>query len=142
MKNWRTWKWVVAIKLFFATRKAAKQKVSDAKVLKKWLGDETNKQETARIATIFNQFFRGGWFTLSQVQQNTNYKTIPEAMRILNLLKLSGCLVAEMRGERELYKIVFGPEQKKAVLTTKKKKLEVELENVKGELKELEKDQK
>lgn len=134
MKNW---KWVIAIKLFFATRAVAKRKASDAKVLKKWLSDDTNKEEVARIASIFNQFFKGGWFTLSQVQQGTNYKTIPEAMRILNILKLSGCLVAEMRGERELYKIVFGDEQKLTVLSTKKKKLKEELEKVEKEILDL-----
>lgn len=125
------------IRLFFATRRLGKQKANDAKVVKDWLADEENKKQVVSISQIFNQHFKGGWFSLVQVMNTTNYKTVPEAMRILNILKLSGCLIAEIRGERELYKIVLGDDQREILLIQQRKKLEKQIEDIDNQLSQI-----
>lgn len=136
------WKWILAIKLFLATRKAAKTKTAtlenDKKVVETWLADPDTKKAMLEIAQAFNQIFKGGWFGQSQVMKSTVYKTLPETMRILHTLKLAGLLLAEVRGEREVYKIVIGKEQRILALQLQEKKFEKQLTETRRLLKEVE----
>lgn len=130
------WKWLVAIKLFFETRKLAKAKTQDKDTVEKWLEDPVNKTQVIEVAQTFNSIFRGGWFTISNVMSVTNYKTMPEALRILNILKLSNCLIAELRGggSKEVYKITLNKDMRITFLKNQEKKLVKQLEEIRKEL--------
>ena len=133
------WKWILAAKLFFATRKAAKQKAKDKKDVEDWLNDKDKMLEVAAVAKTFDSIFKGQWFSIGQVQRATNYTTVEAALRILNLLKLSKCLIAEVKGQREMYKITLSEDHRKLYLEQQEKRLSKQLDEIREELKTLQK---
>ena len=128
------WEWLVAIKLFFETRKLARAKVQDKETVEKWLEDPINKAQVVEVAQTFNSIFKGQWFSISSVMSVTNYRTMPEALRILNILKLSNCLVAEIRKTKEVYKITLNKDMRITFLKNQEKKLVKQLEEIRKEL--------
>lgn len=111
------------------------QKVLDNKsVLLDWLEDKTNQIMLTTKAREFQRMFEG-WFHLKRFMTKTN-KGIEESLQLLNLLKLSGNLVARIHhsGKYEEYKIVLNPTSKLYVLKHELERHMKSIEEIESEL--------
>lgn len=100
---------------------------SPQEMLNDWLNDPGTKKMLAEFAEELRQRFHhtnAGWFELIHVTKFTRFKTLNQALEVLNYLKLSNLMVAEMRGKKEVYKIVMTDEAKLRVLESQLKQLD------------------
>ena len=77
-------------------------------MFEEWFSEEGNKKMIAEVSNSLREKFKnknGGWFTLRDMTIFTSYKKIEDALGLLNLIKLGGLLVAEMKGGKEISEI-------------------------------------
>ena len=106
-------------------------KKTPQEMIKEWLEEPGTKNMLSELAEELRRRFHhtnAGWFELIHVTKFTRFKTLNQALEILNYLKLSNLLVAEMRGKKEMYKIVMNDSAKLRVLESQLKRLDVERE--------------
>lgn len=109
------------------------EKKTPIQLLEEYLKDESNRKKIFQTAKSFHQLSAGQWFDLRWVVNKTKYDTGPEALKILNLIKLSGQLIAEIKNGKEMYKVVLTKDAKRIALEsilekTKQKQKDIELE--------------
>lgn len=106
-------------------------------MFEEWFSEEGNKKMIAEVSNSLREKFKnknGGWFTLRDMTIFTSYKKIEDALGLLNLIKLGGLLVAEMKGGKEYYKVVLTNESKLRVLFQQKTRLEQEIKEIEEEI--------
>lgn len=102
-----------------------------------WFEDEGNKGMLSEMANELKKKFgdkNEGWFDLQKMITFTRFKKLEECLQILNLLKLGGLLVAQIKGKKEVYKIVMNSDSKLRVLQNLKKLKEKELKEIDDEI--------
>lgn len=106
-------------------------------MFKDWFEDEGNKGMLSEMANELKKKFSDkneGWFDLQKMITFTRFKKLEECLQILNLLKLGGLLVAQIREKKEVYKIVMNSDSKLRVLQNLKKLKEKELKEIEEEI--------
>lgn len=109
-------------------------------MFEEWFKEEGNQKMLSELGNELRLRFcnkNAGWFDLQKMMIQTKYKNIEECLQILNLLKLGGLLVAELRGRKEYYKVVMTKDAKLKVLLNQKSLKEKELEEIEKEIKNL-----
>ena len=106
--------------------------------MEEFLSNEENKKQLHFIAEQIQKRFRNNWFELEQVLKKTPYKDRIHALNILNLMKFSDLLVAEIRQGKEKYKITLTNNQRLEILKSRKLELEQDLKQLEEEIKVLE----
>ena len=106
-------------------------------MFKDWFEDEGNKGMLSEMANELKKKFgdkNEGWFDLQKMITFTRFKKLEECLQILNLLKLGGLLVAQIKGKKEVYKIVMNSDSKLRVLQNLKRLKEKELKEIDYEI--------
>jgi len=113
---------------------------SNKQILEEYLADPSTKDYLANLANLLKNTFKlnDGWFDLLLVNKFTPFKTIEEALRVLNLLKLSNLLIAKIDKGKEVYKITATKDSRIRVLKTLVKEAKKHLETLEKELETLE----
>lgn len=109
-------------------------------MFEEWFKEEGNQKMLSELGNELRLRFcnkNAGWFDLQMMMIQTKYKNIEECLQILNLLKLGGLLVTEVRGRKEVYKITMTKDAKLKVLLNQKQLKEKELEEIEKEIKSL-----
>lgn len=109
-------------------------------MFEEWFKEEGNQKMLSELGNELRLRFcnkNAGWFDLQMMMIQTKYKNIEECLQILNLLKLGGLLVAELRGRKEVYKITMTKDAKLKVLLNQKTIKEKELLEIEKEIKSL-----
>ena len=102
-----------------------------------WFKEEGNKSMLSELGNELRKKFgsqNDGWFDLQKMITFTKWKKIDECLQILNLLKLGGLLVAEIKGKKEVYKIVMNKDSKLRVLRNLLKIKQEEVQNLEKEI--------
>ncbi len=109
-------------------------------LLQESLKDEKILKETISSAKEFQRLMAGQWFDLRQVINKTKYNTGEKALKVLNLMKLSGVLIAEMRNDKEMYKIVLTKDQKLIALNSILNRAKEKVKDIEDEITKVQKD--
>lgn len=104
-------------------------KMSPEELLQMRLQDPEVIANLIQAAEFLHQRTKGNWFDMAYMIKKTGWKTVKECLQILNMLKLSGRLLAKMdRGEK--YKIVLTAADKIATLEAQKVLLQTQIDNI------------
>jgi len=108
--------------------------LSNMEVLLAWLEEKENKIMLTTKAREYSFIFQG-WFHLKSFMKTTKFD-IDASLQMLNLLKLTGNLVAKIHksGKYEEYKITLDPQTKLYVLKNELSKLVLQMEHLEKEL--------